>query len=114
VAHAVVRILQLTSSGIIHPPPQGAALYFLENVVGREMSTDRDISSVMIEFPGTRQSYIGGATGWGWNRTHTAASGPTGTSRGSATPIPKPYSRLISKCRKHRWEKSGDLPEEEI
>jgi hypothetical protein len=57
------EILQLTSSGIIHPPPQGAALFFLENVVGREMSTDRDISSVMIEFPGTRQFYIG-ARNW--------------------------------------------------
>jgi hypothetical protein len=56
-------ILQLTSSGIIHPPPQGAALFFLENVVGKEMSTDRDISSVMIEFPGTRQFYIG-ARNW--------------------------------------------------
>jgi hypothetical protein len=31
--------------------------------VGREMSTDRDISSVMIEFPGTRQFYIG-ARNW--------------------------------------------------
>ena len=56
-------ILQLTSSGIIHPPPQGAALFFLENVVGKEMSTDRDISSVMLEFPGTRQFYIG-ARNW--------------------------------------------------
>ena len=56
-------ILQLTSSGIIHPPPQGTALFFLENVVGKEMSTDRDISSVMLEFPGTRQFYIG-ARNW--------------------------------------------------
>jgi len=53
------QITQLTSSGIIHPPPQGAALFFLENVVGKEMSTDRGISSVMLQFPGTRQYYIG-------------------------------------------------------
>jgi hypothetical protein len=57
------EIIQLTSSGIIHPPPQGVALFFLENAVGKEMSTDRDISSVMIEFPGTRQFYIG-ARNW--------------------------------------------------
>jgi hypothetical protein len=29
----------------------------------RQMSTDRDISSAMIEFPGTRQFYIG-ARNW--------------------------------------------------
>jgi hypothetical protein len=57
------EIIQLTSSGIIHPPPQGVALFFLENAVGKEMSTDRDINSVMVEFPGTRQFYIG-ARNW--------------------------------------------------
>ncbi|MGE5385106.1 MAG: alkaline phosphatase D family protein [Betaproteobacteria bacterium] len=56
-------LTQLTSSGIVHPPPPGMVLFFLEHVVGKEMSDDRDISSVMTEFPGTRSYYIG-ARNW--------------------------------------------------
>lgn len=56
-------LTQLTSSGIVHPAPQGMVLYFLENVVGKEMMDDRDITSKMTEFPGTRQFYIG-ARNW--------------------------------------------------
>lgn len=56
-------LTQLTSSGIVHPPPPGMVLFFLENVVGKEMSDDRDISSTMTEFPGTRHYYIG-ARNW--------------------------------------------------
>lgn len=56
-------LTQLTSSGIVHPPPPGMVLFFLENMVGKEMGDDRDITSVMTEFPGTRQYYIG-ARNW--------------------------------------------------
>jgi hypothetical protein len=38
-------------------------LFFLENMVGKEMSDDRDITSMMTEFPGTRHYYIG-ARNW--------------------------------------------------
>lgn len=57
------HITQLTSSGIIHPPPAAVALFFLENVAGKEMSTDRDISTTMIPFPGSRHHFIG-ARNW--------------------------------------------------
>ena len=56
-------LTQLTSSGIVHPAPHGMVLFFLENVVGKEMSDDRDITSMMTEFPGTRNYYIG-ARNW--------------------------------------------------
>lgn len=57
------HVTQLTSSGIIHPPPAAVALFFLEHVAGKEMSTDRDISTMMIPFPGTRHHFIG-ARNW--------------------------------------------------
>lgn len=56
-------LTQLTSSGIVHPPPPGMVLFFLENMVGKEMVDDRDITSIMTEFPGTRHYYIG-ARNW--------------------------------------------------
>jgi hypothetical protein len=56
-------LTQLTSSGVVHPAPPGMVLYFLENMVGKEMSDDRDITSIMTEFPGTRHHYIG-ARNW--------------------------------------------------
>ena len=56
-------LTQLTSSGIVHPPPPGMVLFFLENMMGKEMSDDRDISSTMTEFPGTQHRYIG-ARNW--------------------------------------------------
>ncbi len=56
-------LTQLTSSGIVHPPPPGMVLFFLENMVGKEMGDDRDITSTMTEFPGTRHFYIG-ARNW--------------------------------------------------
>jgi hypothetical protein len=56
-------ITQLTSSGIVHPAPPGMVLYFLENVVGKGMSDDRDITSEIVEIPGTRQHFIG-ARNW--------------------------------------------------
>jgi PhoD related phosphatase len=56
-------INQLTSSGIVHPPPPGVVLFFLETVAGKKMQLDRDISSEMLEFPGTHHHYIG-ARNW--------------------------------------------------
>lgn len=56
-------LTQLTSSGIVHPPPPGMVLFFLENMVGKEIPGDRDIHSGMTEFPGTRHYYIG-ARNW--------------------------------------------------
>jgi hypothetical protein len=56
-------ITQLTSSGIVHPAPPGMVLFFLENMAGKEVRDDRDILSVMTEFPGTRHFYIG-ARNW--------------------------------------------------
>jgi hypothetical protein len=56
-------ITQLTSSGIVHPAPPGMVLFFLENMAGKEMRDDRDVVSVMTEFPGTRHFYIG-ARNW--------------------------------------------------
>ena len=56
-------ITQLTSSGIVHPAPPGMVLFFLENVTGKDMSDDRDISSEIVEIPGTRNHFIG-ARNW--------------------------------------------------
>lgn len=56
-------LTQLTSSGVVHPAPPGMVLYFLEHMIGKEMSDDRGITSVMTEFPGTRHSFIG-ARNW--------------------------------------------------
>ena len=56
-------INQLTSSGIVHPAAPGMVLFYLENVVGKSMSDDRDISSELVEIPGTRNHFIG-ARNW--------------------------------------------------
>ena len=46
-------INQLTSSPIVHPPPQRIVRYFLEEL-GREVNElDRDIRAQMLQFPGT-------------------------------------------------------------
>jgi hypothetical protein len=60
---AVDVINQLTSSGIVHPAPPGMVLFFLEQMAGKELRDDRDIVSMMTEFPGTRHFYIG-ARNW--------------------------------------------------
>jgi len=52
-------INQLTSSGIVHPAPPGMALWYLESTSGNVESVDRDITTQMIEFPGTDKKYIG-------------------------------------------------------
>ncbi|HEX6439524.1 MAG TPA: alkaline phosphatase D family protein [Candidatus Binatia bacterium] len=56
-------INQLTSSGIVHPPPAGVVLFFLETVTGKKMELDRDLYSEMVEFPGTHHHFIG-ARNW--------------------------------------------------
>lgn len=51
-------INQLTSSPIVHPPPQRIVRYFLEQL-GREVSElDRDITARMLQFPGTNYRII--------------------------------------------------------
>ncbi len=52
-------ITQLTSSGVVHPPPPGVALYFLEQACQRVETIDRGITGSMHEFPTTRHRMIG-------------------------------------------------------
>ncbi len=52
-------ISQLTSSGIVHPAPPGVMLFFLESVMDKNFADDRDITSEMTPFPGTRTHFIG-------------------------------------------------------
>ena len=50
---------QLTSSGIVHPPPPGVALFFLEQACQRIDQIDRGITGTMYEFPTTSHRMIG-------------------------------------------------------
>ena len=50
---------QLTSSGIVHPPPAGVALFFLEQACQQVETIDRGITGAMYEFPTTRHRMIG-------------------------------------------------------
>ena len=52
-------INQLTSSGIVHPPPPGAALHFLEQACLAVDTIDRGITGTMYEFPTTTHRMIG-------------------------------------------------------
>ncbi len=52
-------INQLTSSGIVHPPPPGVALFFLEQACQRIDQIDRGITGTMYEFPTTSHRMIG-------------------------------------------------------
>ena len=52
-------INQLTSSGVVHPPPPGVALFFLEQACQQVETIDRGISGAMYEFPTTRHRMIG-------------------------------------------------------
>jgi PhoD related phosphatase len=52
-------INQLTSSGIVHPPPPGVALYFLEQACKNIEQIDRGITGTMYEFPTTSHRMIG-------------------------------------------------------
>ena len=57
---ATARVVnQLTSSGIVHPPPPGVALFFLEQACQRVEQIDRGITGAMYEFPTTSHRMIG-------------------------------------------------------
>jgi hypothetical protein len=50
---------QLTSSGIVHPPPPAMARYFLEQACQKVEILDRGITATMFEFPATTRRLIG-------------------------------------------------------
>ncbi len=52
-------INQLTSSGIVHPPPPAMARYFLEKACLQVETVDRGITAAMYEFPTTSRRLIG-------------------------------------------------------
>lgn len=56
-SHANV-INQLTSSGIVHPPPPGLMAYALEFLSKKPEQVDRDITATLAEFHGTRRRFI--------------------------------------------------------
>ena len=56
-------INQLTSSGIVHPPPAGLVLYALNHLFEDEQEIDAWISGKMMRFPGTQSRFIG-ARNW--------------------------------------------------
>lgn len=56
--HAQV-ITQLTSSGVVHPPPAAMVRYFLENACTRVETVDRGIQAAMYEFPASARRLIG-------------------------------------------------------
>ena len=59
-ASTTARVInQLTSSGIVHPPPPGVALFFLEQACQRVDQIDRGITGTMYEFPTTSHRMIG-------------------------------------------------------
>jgi hypothetical protein len=52
-------INQVTSSGIVHPPPVAMARYFLEQACLKVETVDRGITAAMYEFPTTSRRLIG-------------------------------------------------------
>lgn len=52
-------INQVTSSGIVHPPPVAMARYFLEQACLQVETVDRGITAAMVEFPTTARRLIG-------------------------------------------------------
>jgi hypothetical protein len=52
-------INQVTSSGIVHPPPLAMARYFLEQACQQEEPVTRGITAAMHEFPTTSRRLIG-------------------------------------------------------
>jgi phosphodiesterase/alkaline phosphatase D-like protein len=52
-------INQLTSSAIVHPAPPGMFLFALEHLMRDVEEVDQRISAEMMNFPGTRQKFIG-------------------------------------------------------
>lgn len=54
-----ITIHQLTSSGVVHPPPPAMALFYLEHVGDKVEQLEGGISTAMYKFPGTAHRYIG-------------------------------------------------------
>jgi hypothetical protein len=54
-----VTIHQLTSSGVVHPPPPAMALFYLEHVGDKVEQLEGGIRTAMYKFPGTAHRYIG-------------------------------------------------------
>ncbi len=54
-----ITIHQLTSSGIVHPPPPAMALFYLEHVGDKVEELEGGITTAMYKFPGTAHRYIG-------------------------------------------------------
>ena len=52
-------INQLISSGIVHPGPPKAVLYFYSLMADRVEEVDRDVTARMIPFPATDRKFIG-------------------------------------------------------
>ena len=52
-------ITQLTSSGVVHPPPAAMVRFFLENACMRVEAVDRGINAAMYEFPASVRRVIG-------------------------------------------------------
>ena len=52
-------ITQLTSSGVVHPPPAAMVRYFLESACTRVEAVDRGITAAMYEFPASSRRMIG-------------------------------------------------------
>jgi len=99
-------INQLTSSGIVHPPPPGMMLHFLESVGDKVQEIDRGITTRMLEFPGTRNRFIG-TRNWlqilhddknriwaSWHLPKADKNAKPGTLPGPE----KPYTKVIHPC----------------
>jgi len=56
-------INQLTSSGIVHPPPPRFVQYFLEQLAMRVDDLDGTVQARMLQFPGTNHHFLG-ARNW--------------------------------------------------
>ncbi len=54
-----ITIHQLTSSGVVHPPPPAMALFYLEHVGDKVEQLEGGITTAMYKFPGTSHRYIG-------------------------------------------------------
>lgn len=54
-----LAINQLISSGIVHPGPPAVILFALAHLFDNEDEIDRGIMARMIEFPGTKEKFIG-------------------------------------------------------
>ena len=56
-------INQLTSSGVVHPPPPGMVLWAIEHMMSGTEEPDRGITTRLLELPGTTHKVIG-ARNW--------------------------------------------------